>query len=80
MMTFKEIRNYLQKENISYYESENGQHIIIPACYFSDNNFFDYGEPYKPPKCKPDKFLLQLYNDPRIIIETCDICCGCAGW
>lgn len=84
MMKFKEIRNYLQKENISYYESENGQYLYLKACAFDDknhSNFFDYGEPFKELQCyTKDKILKELYKDPRIIIETCDICCGCAGW
>ncbi len=84
MMKFKEIRNYLDKENISYYESENGQRLILKACAFDSKNhtnFFDYGEPYKEPQCyTKNKILKELYNDPRIIINTCDECCGCAGW
>jgi len=84
MMKFKEIRNYLQKENISYYESENGQHLFLKACAFDDknhSNFFDYGEPFKEPCCyTKNKVLKELYNDPRIIIMDCSECCGCAGW
>lgn len=84
MMTFKEIRNYLQKENISYYESEDGQYLYLKACAFDDNNhsnFFDYGEPFKEPCCyTKNKVLKELYNDPRIRIMDCSECCGCAGW
>lgn len=84
MMTFKNIRAYLDKKGIYYWESDNGQRIIIRACTFDgkkESNFYDYGEPYKEPKCySKDKVLQELFNDPRIIVEDCSNCCGCAGW
>lgn len=84
MMKFEEIKDYLQKENISYYESDNGQHINLPACTFDSekqSNFFDYEEPYKEPHCyTKDKMLKELFNDPRIIVIDCSDCCSCAGW
>lgn len=83
-MKFKNIRAYLNENNIPYFETENGQHLIIQACSFDSkehSNFFDYEEPYKAPNCyTKDKILKELFNDPRIIIQTCDVCCGCAGW
>ena len=83
-MKFKEIKNYLKDKNIPYYESENGQFIVLRACTFDSKNhtnFFDYHEPYKVPHCwTKDKVLKELFNDPRIIIEDCSDCCGCAGW
>lgn len=84
MMRFKNIRTYLEKKGIRYYETENGQKLVIPACAFDDekhSNFFDYGEPYKKPHCyNKDKFFKELFNDPRIIIIDCSDCCSCAGW
>ena len=80
-MTFKTIRQELENRNIEYTMSENGQKILIRACYFSGNNFFDYEEGYKPPICTTNnKFLQELFDDPRIKILTCDECCECAGW
>jgi len=52
MMKFKNIRMYLDKKGIHYYESDNGQKLIIRACAFDsdeESNFYDYGEPYKSP-------------------------------
>ena len=84
MMTFKDIRAYLNKEGIFYEESENGQHLILHACAFDsakNSNFYDYGEPYKEPQCyNKDKFFQELFNDSRIIIVDCSECCSCAGW
>ena len=84
MMTFKQIRTYLNKEEIPYFESENGQHLIIHACAFDSDkhsNFYDYGEPYKLPHCyTKDKVLKELFNDPRIMVVDCSECCSCAGW
>lgn len=87
MMKLKNIRAYLDKNNITYSFSEDGQHLILPACAFDDENdmtktnFFDYNEAYKKPRCyNTAKFWKELFNDPRIIIRTCDECCGCAGW
>lgn len=84
MMKFKDIRMYLDKKGIYYYESENGQQLILKACTFDSDeksNFYDYGEPYKKPVCyRKEKFFQELFNDPRIIIEDCSVCCGCAGW
>ena len=83
-MRFKDIRKYLNEHNYTYSESENGQHLMLPACNFDNDkhsNFFDYGEPYKKPHCyTQDKVLKELFNDPRITIITCDDCCSCAGW
>ena len=53
-MRFKDIRKYLNEHNYTYSESENGQHLILPACNFDSDkhsNFFDYEEPYKEPHC-----------------------------
>ena len=84
MMKLKDIESYLDKKNIRYYRSENNQKIIVPACAFDSKNhtnFYDYGEPYKAPQCyNKNKFFQELFNDPRIIIENCSNCCGCAGW
>ncbi len=84
MMELEEIKNYLHKENITYYESENEQKLMLPACAFDNknhSNFFDYGEPYKKPHCyTKNKVLKELFNDSRIIIEDCSDCCSCAGW
>ena len=84
MMKLKNIREYLEKKNIHYYTSENGQKLIISACAFDsdeESNFYDYGEPYKEPKCySKDKFFQELFNDPRIVIVDCSECCSCAGW
>jgi len=83
-MKFKDIKSCLNEKNIPYYVSENGQKLILRACAFDSKqhtNFYDYGEPYKEPQCyNKDKFFQELFNDPRIIIEDCSICCGCAGW
>lgn len=81
MMKFKEIRAQLSARDISYWESDNGQRLYIRACYFGEKNCFDYGEPYRKPRCyMKDKFLQELFNDPRIIVLSCDDCCGCGGW
>ena len=84
MMKFKNIKMYLDKKGIHYYESDDGQKLVIRACAFDSNkesNFYDYGEPYKEPKCyNKEKFFQELFNDPRIIIVDCSECCACAGW
>lgn len=84
MMKFKNIRMYLDKKGIHYYESDNGQKLIIRACAFDsdeESNFYDYGKPYKKPMCySKEKFFQELFNDPRIIIVDCSDCCACAGW
>ena len=84
MMKLKEIESYLNKKKIKYFRSENGQNIILHACAFdskTQSNFYDYGEPYKEPQCySKDKLLQEIFNDTRIIIEDCSVCCGCAGW
>ena len=81
MMKFKEIRSQLNSRDIDYWESDNGQRLYIRACYFSNKNFFDYGEAYKKPRCDTkDKFLKELFNDPRIVVLACDDCGGCSGW
>lgn len=84
MMKFEKIKNYLDKKNITYYETDDGQHIILHACAFDNknhSNFFDYGEPYKKPHCyTKDKVLKELFNDSRIVVIDCSDCCACAGW
>lgn len=84
MMRLKDIESYLSKNNIPYYRSDNGQHIILSACTFDSekqSNFYDYGEPYKKPQCyNKDKFFQELFKDPRIIILDCSDCCSCEGW
>ena len=83
-MKFKNIREYLNKKDLSYYESDNGQLLYIMACAFDSakkSNFYDYGEPYKKPQCyTKDKILQELFNDPRIIVIDCSDCSRCAGW
>ena len=84
MMKFKDIRAYLDKEEIRYFNSDDGQRIGIRTCAFDSDeksNFYDYGEPYKEPQCySKDKILQELFNDPRITIINCSECCCCAGW
>lgn len=84
MMRLENIKKYLNKKNIHYYESEDGKKIWVPACAFdskNQTNFYDYGEPYKEPQCyNKSKFCQELFNDPRIIIVDCSECCSCAGW
>ena len=80
-MKFKDIRKALDERGIDYWLSENGQRLYIKACAFSPNNFFDYGEEYKKPQCDNNDYLMRtLFEDSRIKITTCDLCCSCAGW
>lgn len=84
MMRFKDIEAHLDRDNIYYYRTDNGQQIVVPACAFDSKNktnFYDYEEPYKKPQCyKKDKFFQELFNDPRIMVIDCSDCCRCAGW
>ena len=59
------------------HRTENGQILVIKACYVGDN-FYDYGEEPRPVIFYPQYDF--LINDTRIHILECCECYGCAGW
>lgn len=79
-MNFKELKEYLNKNKIEFFEMEDTEEEIVCIywCQVGDN-FYDYGE--KPPKHMNFKKDLEfLKDDPRINFIECCNCCGCAGW
>jgi len=80
MIPLKKVEAYFNRKNdghsLTCWRAENGQSLVVKACVVGDN-FYDYGETPKPIRYN---YAPWAENDPRIIVISCEECCGCAGW
>ncbi len=79
-MNFEELKEYLNKNEIEFFEMEDTEEeiVCIKWCEIGDN-FYDYGEE-PPTRIKFNKGLEFLKDDPKVILIECSECCACAGW
>ena len=73
MKSIKEIKDMFPGSFLS----KNGECLCIKSCWIGDN-YFGYGEEEKPLVWDDEYYFLA--NDSRIIVSTCDECCGCGDW
>ena len=83
-MNFEELKEYLNKCKIKFFEMEDEdadaekEIVYIYWCEIGDN-FYDYGEK-RPKHTHFYKKFEFLRDDPRVVLLDCADCCGCASW
>ena len=81
MLKLKEIEKKLNKKQVRFYRTEDGQGIVIePPCQvLTENSLFGYFDKTVSPQVLKEEFWY-LKDDHRVLILTCEECCGCGDW